>query len=66
MVLHLLEAYVLPVQCLGEEDLAAVESEGAAVANAPDLDMPRVDRRLDAVGVGTRRRCPERGWRLVI
>jgi hypothetical protein len=39
LVLHLLEADVLTVECLRQEDLAAVESEGAAVANAPDLDV---------------------------
>jgi hypothetical protein len=52
LVLHLLEADVLTVECLREEDLAAIQSKGPAVANPPDLDMRRVDRRLDAVGVG--------------
>jgi hypothetical protein len=50
---HLLETDVLAVECLGEKDLAAVEAEGAAVADASNLDVARIDRRLDTVGVGT-------------
>ena len=42
------------------------QTEGTAVTDPPDLDVTRIDRRLDAVGVGTRRRRPERGWRLVV
>jgi len=52
---YLLEADVLAVESLGQKDLAAVESEGAAIADAPNLDMARVDGRLDAVGVRARR-----------
>ena len=43
-----------------------MESEGAAVADAPDLDVTRVVRRRDAVGVGARGRRPARGGRLVV
>ncbi|MGH2359016.1 MAG: hypothetical protein ACRDGM_00505 [bacterium] len=51
-VLDLFEADVLTVEGLGKEVLAGVESEGAAVADAPDLEVSRVGRRRDALRVG--------------
>lgn len=55
-VLHLLEADVRAVEGLGEEVLPGVESRGAGVADASDLDVSRVLGWFDAIGVGAPRR----------
>jgi hypothetical protein len=51
--LDFLEADVVAVEGLGEDVLARVESEGAAIADTPDFDVPRVLRRRDALWIGT-------------
>jgi hypothetical protein len=59
-VVNLLEADLLTIESLGKEDLARVESEAAGIADTPNLDVTRVDRRLDAVGRGVKTASTQR------
>jgi len=50
-VADLLESDVVSVECLGKKLLFGMESEGAGVADATDLDVAWILRRSDSFGV---------------
>src|SRR5216117_1755889 len=59
-VCNLLESDVLVTEGIAEKGLRGVQAESAAVADTTDLHMIGILRRNDPLGIGVRRRLPER------
>src|SRR5947209_20518955 len=59
-VCNLLEPDVLVTEGIAEKGLRGVQAERAAVADTTDLHMVGILRRNDPLGIGVRRRLPER------
>src|SRR5213083_2142949 len=64
-VCNLLEPDVLVTEGIAEKGLRGVQAESAAVADTTDLHMVGILRRNDPLGIGVRRRLPERCRHLI-
>src|SRR2546427_12403519 len=64
-VCNLLESDVLVTEGIAEKGLRGVQAESAAVADTTDLHMVGILRRNDPLGIGARRRLPERCRHLI-
>src|SRR5436309_9430331 len=64
-VCNLLESDVLLTEGIAEKGLRGVQAESAAVADTTDLHMVGILRRNDPLGIGARRRLPERCRHLI-
>src|SRR5438132_342046 len=64
-VCNLLEPDVLVTEGIAEKGLRGVQAESTAVADTTDLHMVGILRRNEPLGIGTRRRLPERCRHLI-
>src|SRR5438094_9666159 len=64
-VCNLLEPDVLVTEGIAEKGLRGVQAESAAVADTTDLHMVGILRRNEPLGIGVRRRLPERCRHLI-
>src|SRR2546430_17432623 len=64
-VCNLLEPDVLVTEGIAEKGLRGVQAESPAVADSRDLHMVGILRRNDPLGIGARRRLPERCRHLI-
>lgn len=65
-VVDLLESDEMTVECLREELLSRMKSEGAGVADAPDFEVAWIFGWSDLFGVRTCRRFPSRSGSFIV
>src|SRR5205823_14037263 len=64
-VCNLLEPDVLVTEGIAEKGLRGLQAESVAVADTTDLHMVGILRRNDPLGIGVRRRLPDRCRHLI-